>query len=107
MLREGFSRRGYLRILIVSKGFIMKNSEGKGVIRLGDSTSHGGNVTSASSDFKALGKPVAVNGDMTVCPQCKGSFAIQVASSDRKHHGKPVAYEGDKTACGATLISSI
>lgn len=85
----------------------MKNSKGQGVIRLGDSTSHGGKVTSAQNDFKALGKPVAVNGDMTVCPQCKGSFPIQVASSDRKHHGKLVAYDGDKTNCGATLISSI
>lgn len=85
----------------------MKNSKGKGVIRLGDSTSHGGKVISAVADFKALGKPIALHGDQTVCPQCKGTFAIQVASSDRKHHGKAVAYDGDKTACGATLISSI
>lgn len=85
----------------------MKNSKGRGVVRLGDSTSHGGKVTSAGSDFIALGKPVAVSGDMTVCPQCKGSFAIHVAFSDRKHHGKAVAYDGDKTACGAMLISSI
>lgn len=85
----------------------MKNSEGRGVVRFGDSTSHGGKVTSACNDFTALGKPIAVNGDMTVCPQCKGSFAIQVANSDRKHHGKAVAYDDDKTACGATLISSI
>lgn len=85
----------------------MKNSKGRGVIRLGDSTSHGGKVTSAVSDFKALGKAIAVNGDMTICPKCKGSFPIKVDSSDRHHHGKPVAYDGDKTACGATLISSI
>jgi uncharacterized Zn-binding protein involved in type VI secretion len=85
----------------------MKNSKGRGVIRLGDSTSHGGKVTSACSDFKAMGKPIALAGDMTVCPQCKGTFPIQAASSDRHHHGKAVAYDGDKTACGATLISSI
>lgn len=85
----------------------MKNSKGSGVIRLGDSTSHGGKVTSASSDFKALGKPIAGDGDRTFCPQCKGAFPIQVPSSDRHHHGKAVAYDGDKTACGATLISSI
>jgi uncharacterized Zn-binding protein involved in type VI secretion len=85
----------------------MKNSRGKGVIRMGDSTSHGGKVISASSDFNALGKPIAVHGDMTVCHQCKGTFPIQVASSDRNHHGKAVAYDGDKTACGAELISSI
>jgi len=85
----------------------MKNSKGRGVIRLGDTTSHGGKVVSACGDFKALGKPIAVNGDLTICPKCKGSFPIQVSSSDRHHHGKAVAYAGDKTTCGATLISSI
>jgi uncharacterized Zn-binding protein involved in type VI secretion len=85
----------------------MKNSKGHGVIRLGDSTSHGGKVTSAAADFKAFGKSIALNGDKTVCPKCKGTFPIQVPSSDRKHYGKAVAYDGDKTACGATLISSI
>jgi uncharacterized Zn-binding protein involved in type VI secretion len=85
----------------------MKNSKGRGVIRLGDSTSHGGKVISATADFKVLGKSIALNGDKTFCPQCKGTFPIQVQSSDRKHHGKAVAYDGDKTACGATLVSSI
>ena len=85
----------------------MKNSKGLGVVRLGDSTSHGGKVVSAAADFKALGKAIALHGDQATCPQCKGTFAIQVPSSDRKHHGKAVAYHGDKTACGATLISSI
>lgn len=85
----------------------MKNSKGLGVIRLGDKTSHGGQVLSAQSTFKALGKPVAVMGDMTVCPQCKGAFPILVADSERHHHGKAVAYDGDKAACGAKLISSL
>jgi uncharacterized Zn-binding protein involved in type VI secretion len=85
----------------------MKNGKGRGVIRIGDKTSHGGQVVSAQPNLKALGKPVAVSGDMTVCPQCKGVFPIQVANSDRHHHGKAVAYEGDQTACGAKLISSI
>lgn len=85
----------------------MKNSKGCGVIRLGDSTSHGGTVISARDDFIAQGKPVALNGDMTSCPQCKGTFPIQVAASERQHVDKAVAYDGDKTACGAALISSI
>lgn len=85
----------------------MKNSKGSGVIRLGDATSHGGKVMSASRNFKALGKAVAVDGDMTFCPQCKGAFPIQVNASDRHHNGKAVAFDGDKTECGATLISSI
>ena len=56
----------------------MKNSKGLGVIRLGDSTSHGGKVISAAADLKALGKAVALHGDQATCPKCKGTFAIQV-----------------------------
>lgn len=85
----------------------MKDSKGRGVIRLGDTTSHGGKVITARSDFKALGKPIAVDGDLTQCPKCKGNFPIKVSSSDRHHHGKAVAYDGDKTACGASLLSSL
>lgn len=85
----------------------MRNSRGDGVIRLGDSTSHGGKVISAAETFKGLGKQIALDGDMTACPQCKGRFAIKVADSDRQHHGKAVAYDGDLTECGAKLISSI
>lgn len=85
----------------------MKDSKGRGVVRLGDKTSHGGVVISASDSFTVRGKQVALHGDTTFCPQCKGTFPIQVASSERRHHGKPVAYNNDKTACGATLVSSI
>lgn len=85
----------------------MKNSKGHGVVRLGDKTTHGGQVISAQATFKVLGKTVAVEGDLTICPRCKGTFPIQPNSSERHHHGQAVAYDGDKTACGAKLISSI
>lgn len=85
----------------------MKDSKGRGVIRLGDKTSHGGQVISASDSFTVLGKQVALNDDKTFCPKCKGTFPIQVAGSERHHHGKPVAYHDDATACGAKLVSSI
>jgi uncharacterized Zn-binding protein involved in type VI secretion len=85
----------------------MKDQQGRGVIRLGDKTTHGGDVTSAATDFTVLGKPVAVEGDSTYCPKCKGHFPIQPSGSSRKHHGKQVAYDQDLTACGAKLISSI
>ena len=85
----------------------MKNSKGLGVIRLGDQTSHGGKVISANPSLKVLGKPVALEGDMTACPQCKGNYPIKTSGSERKHHDKPVAYDGDKAACGAKLISSV
>ena len=85
----------------------MKDSKGRGVIRRGDTTSHGGQVISASDSFTVLGKQVALHGDTTVCPKCKGTFPIQVADSERQHHGKNVAYHEDLTACGAKLVSSI
>jgi uncharacterized Zn-binding protein involved in type VI secretion len=85
----------------------MKDKNGRGVIRLGDKTTHGGEVISAADDFTVLGKKVAVEGDMTTCPKCKGKFAIRPAASDRKHHGKLVAYHDDATECGAKLLSSI
>lgn len=85
----------------------MKNSKALGVIRLGDKTSHGGTVITAQNTFKVLGKPVAVDGDMTFCPKCKGFFVIQVHQSERHHHGKPVAFLNNKSTCGAVLISSI
>jgi uncharacterized Zn-binding protein involved in type VI secretion len=85
----------------------MKDSKGRGIIRLGDKTSHGGKVISASQDFKVLSKAVAVQGNMVSCPKCKGAFPIQPKKSDRTHSGKLVAYDGDMAACGAKLISSI
>ncbi|HZV64749.1 MAG TPA: PAAR domain-containing protein [Telluria sp.] len=85
----------------------MKDSKGRGVIRLGDKTTHGGQVITASDTFTVLGKAVALQDHMTYCPTCKGKFAINVAQGDRKHHGKLVAYHNDETACGAMLISSI
>ena len=85
----------------------MKDEQGRGVIRLGDKTSHGGEVVSASDSYTVLGKAVALEDDMTLCPKCKGQFPIKPADSTSKHHGKHVAYDGDRTACGAKLISSI
>lgn len=85
----------------------MKNSKGKGVIRLGDRTSHGGKVIFGDASFKVLGKPIVCEGHLTVCPKCKGVFPVQAKGSERKHHGKNVAYHDDVAACGAKLISSI
>lgn len=81
--------------------------QGRGVIRLGDKTDHGGKVTSASSGTTVMGQAAALDGDMTVCPKCKGSFPIKPDGAGARHQGRPYAYDGDKTACGATLITSL
>ncbi len=81
--------------------------EGRGVIRIGDKTDHGGQVINATSATIAMGKAAALKGDMTVCPQCKGAYPIKPDGKGAKHKGKPYAYDGDKTECGATLITSL
>ena len=78
------------------------------VIRVGDTTSHGGKVLNSSvGHFVVGGKPVVVVGDQCMCP-VKGHENCSVASGSATHtvNGKAVAYDGDKTSCGATLISS-
>jgi uncharacterized Zn-binding protein involved in type VI secretion len=81
--------------------------EGRGVIRLNDKTDHGGEVISASSGTVDMGKLAALQGDMTQCPQCKGTFPIKPDGTGAKHEGKPYAYDGDLTECGARLISTV
>jgi len=85
----------------------MRDENGRGAIRLHDKTTHGGEVTTACDDLKAMGVAVALHGDMAWCPQCKGNFKILPVSRSRTHHGKAVAYHDDPTECGARLISSL
>ncbi len=76
------------------------------LIVMGDKTSHGGTVISADLTFDINGKCVARVGDMTVCPKCKGTFAITSGPSDLVDgFGNGYARHMDLTACGARLIS--
>lgn len=81
--------------------------DSRGVIRIGDKTTHGGEVISASSGTVVMGKLAALDGDLSVCPQCKGKFALRPDGSGARHEGKFYAYHNDVTECGALLISSI
>jgi len=77
------------------------------VIRLGDKTSHGGVVASASMVSDSGGVPIARVGDTVVCP-LHASTPCVIVSGDPTMivDGKPVARHGDLTSCGATLIAS-
>jgi uncharacterized Zn-binding protein involved in type VI secretion len=81
--------------------------EGRGVIRIGDKTDHGGEVVSASSGTIVMGKEAALADDKTHCPKCKGQFAIKPDGKGAKHQGRFYAYHGDVTECGARLLSSL
>ena len=75
------------------------------LIRLGDSTSHGGKVVEASQHSDSAGKPIARMGDKISCPK-HGSGTIASGDTTMIVDGKPVARHGDKTSCGATLIAT-
>ncbi len=78
------------------------------VIRLGDTTSHGGEVVSVTAKhFTVGGIAVACVGDKCTCP-IKGHDVCTIAEGDPHHviNGVAVAYEGHKTTCGATLLAS-
>ena len=79
------------------------------VIRVGDPTSHGGQVIESSANHIIVsGKPVALVGDKCICP-IYGHQNCSIVSGNAKHvvNGKAVAYDGDKTSCGATLIATV
>jgi uncharacterized Zn-binding protein involved in type VI secretion len=80
---------------------------GRAWIVLGDKTSHGGTVISASGFTYTGGVSVARKGDMASCPR-DGHGTCPIISGDYTViiDGQPVAREGDSTACGAILIAS-
>ena len=78
------------------------------IIRLGDSTTHGGQVISCQArHFKVNGKPAACVGDKCTCP-IPGHGICTIIEGDARHTigGRPVAYEGHRVSCGATLLAS-
>ena len=76
------------------------------LIRVGDKTSHGGEVLSGSPNFIVDGKQVARLGDQVSCPQCKAPTVVASASATYITDGQGTARDGDKTGCGAVLIAS-
>jgi len=80
----------------------------KGVIRLGDPTTHGGKVVSAAPKTKVMGVAVARKGDRCVCP-IPGHGTCVIIEGDPKVliDGVPVAFDGHKTSCGAALITTM
>ena len=81
----------------------MKDEHGRDMVRLGDTTDHGGEVIECATDLKHLGVGVALDRHRVRCPKCGGVFPL-IATGKRMHHGVRVGYLGDKTGCGATLM---
>lgn len=79
----------------------------KNVIRIDDTTSHGGVVKTGAVKFMVDGRPVARVGDTCTCPE-DGHDDCTIVEGDPNFviEGRAVAFDGHKTSCGATLKSS-
>lgn len=77
----------------------------KGIIVLGDMTTHGGKVISAQQTYTVGGKPVACVGDKIACP-LHGINVIIEGEPKMLVNGKAVALHGHRCACGCQLIAS-
>ena len=79
----------------------------RAVVRLGDSSSHGGTVITASGRVRVGGAPAARIGDLHSCPvPGHGVTAITTGAARCKVEGSPVARDGDVVGCGAVLLAS-
>lgn len=78
------------------------------IIRMGDPTSHGGKVVTASNTHSIGGVGIARMGDMVVCPMVgHGVNPIIEGSPTYLIGGRMVALQGHCSACGCTLISTL
>lgn len=80
----------------------------RGVICIGDSTSHGGTVQTGRAQSTVMGRAVACVGDECTCPVSGHDHCVIVEGDDKVLiDGRAVAFDGHKTSCGAALISSV
>lgn len=77
---------------------------GQPIACLGDTSSHGGQIVTASGTFSVMGQPVARVGDRFDCPK-HGKQTIVSGSSTHLDEGKPVAHVGSQVSCGAVITS--
>lgn len=80
---------------------------GKYVVVLGDATSHGGKVSSASSSFEIAGKNAALLNDTVTCPEHGTNKIIECDISAYEENGRGIVLHGCKTECGAVVIASL
>lgn len=75
------------------------------VARLGDPSSHGGHITTASSDVTADGIGIARQGDSHSCPIAGHGVTAMSSTSIVTVDGHAVIRVGDTAACGAVITS--
>lgn len=81
---------------------------GKNVVRLGDPTTHGGMVISASSTTIVEGIAVALVGDLVSCPKKYHGVNMIIEGAETCYSdGKPIVIDSALCQCGCKVISTI
>jgi uncharacterized Zn-binding protein involved in type VI secretion len=76
-----------------------------GIVCLGDATTHGGKVITASSTMFINGVQVALMGDLVSCPE-HGVNPIKEGNPRASENGRDVVVNHCVCACGCRVISS-
>ncbi|MEB6222579.1 PAAR domain-containing protein [Pantoea anthophila] len=80
---------------------------GKYAVVLGDATTHGGKVTSASSSFDIYGKNAALLNNTVSCPMHGTNKIIECDVSAYEENGSGIVLHNCKTQCGANIIANM
>lgn len=76
------------------------------LIRLGDSSDHGGTMVTASGKFKSGGVQACLDGDLHQCGNSDHGTTPVTSTATAKSDGKGILRGGDRAGCGALLSSS-
>lgn len=77
---------------------------GAGVVRIGDVSSHGGRMITASANVNANGASVGRSGDLHRCPIVgHGTTPVNSTSAGTKVNGAGILRIGDRAGCGAII----
>lgn len=75
------------------------------IVRLGDTSSHGGSMITAGSAVMVNGIPMCVSGDLHSCPIDGHGVTSVTGTASYKSNSKSGVKTGDSAGCGATIVT--
>lgn len=72
---------------------------------LGNKSSHGGAIITATGGFTVNGLPAAVTGDLHLCPIIGHNTTPIISTSPNTGLGKSILKVGDIAGCGAVITT--
>lgn len=73
------------------------------IVSLGDTSRHGGSMTTATGRFLVNGRQVCINGNIHSCPIIGHGETAVTSSGSLKSNGQPVIFTGCVAGCGAVI----